>query len=109
MTPCSIEGRPVTYRRGFLPQPVVRFTGQRDAEGVLRDGFLTSFVNVSRVEPIQDIDEYATILDEWLTILSRLGMHARHISVHGRLTVWSRREVQGITLRGCIGRNRERL
>jgi hypothetical protein len=99
LDPLLKDGRPVTYRRGFLPQPVVRFTGQRDADGRLRDGFLTSFVNISRVEPIQDIAEYATILDEWLTILSRLGMHARHISVHGRLTVWSRREVQGITLR----------
>lgn len=26
-------------------------------------------------------------------------MHARHVSVHGRLTTWRRREVQGITLR----------
>ncbi|RMI45398.1 hypothetical protein [Streptomyces triticirhizae] len=99
LDPLLKDGRPVTHRRGFLPQPVVRFTGQRDADGVLRDGFLTSFVNVSRVEPIQDIAEYATILDEWLTVLSRLGLHARHISVHGRLTVWRRHEVEGITLR----------
>ncbi|WP_158920414.1 hypothetical protein [Streptomyces sp. NBRC 109706] len=93
------EGRPVPYHRGFPAQPVVCFTGQRNADDTLRNRFLTSFVNVSRVEPIQDTAEYATILDELLTVLSRLGMHARHISVHGLVTVWRRSEAQGITLR----------
>jgi hypothetical protein len=91
--------QPVPYRRGFLPQPVVRLTGQRDERGTLSDGFLTSFVNISRIEPIADLGSYATILDEWLTVLSRLSLHARHITIHGRLTVWRRRQVEGITLR----------
>ncbi|SFC61705.1 hypothetical protein [Streptomyces aidingensis] len=99
LDPLLKDGRPTTHRHGFLPQPVVRFTGQRDEKGDLRDGFLTSFVNVSRVEPINDISEYAEILDGWLTVLSGLGMHARHISIHGRLDVWRRRQVEGITLR----------
>ncbi|PLW65695.1 hypothetical protein C0036_26715 [Streptomyces sp. DJ] len=99
LDPYLKQGHPIPYRRGFLPQPVVRFTGQRNADGSLRDGFLTSFVNVSRVEPVSDSSAYATVLDEWLTVLSRLGLHARHISVHGRLNVWRRRQVQGITLR----------
>jgi len=86
-------------RRGFLPQPVVRLTGQRHADGSLREGFLTSFANTSRIEPVKDSSQYALILDNWLTVLSRLGLHARHISVHGHLTVWQRREVEGITLR----------
>lgn len=91
--------QPVPYRSGFLPQPVVRLTGRRDEHGNLRDGFLTSFVNTSRVEPIADISAYARALDEWLTILSRLGLHARHVTIHGRLAVWQRRQVRGITLR----------
>jgi hypothetical protein len=71
LDPFLKDGRPVTYRRGFLPQPVVRFTGERDDEnGELLDGYLTSFVNVSRVQPIQNIDEYARVLsnsqDLWI-------------------------------------------
>ncbi|WDV32047.1 hypothetical protein OIM90_14170 [Streptomyces sp. AD16] len=99
LDPFLKDGRPVTYRSGFLPQPVVRFTGQRDATGDLREGFLTSFVNVSRVQPIQCIDEYGRILDGWLSVLSRLGFHARHISINGKLAAWRRRQVEGITLR----------
>ncbi len=98
LDPLLKDGRPQTYRRGFLPQPVVRFTGERDASGDLRDGFLTSFVNVSRVQPIERLDEYGVILDGWLSVLSQLGFHARHLSIHGALTPWRRREVAGITL-----------
>ncbi|GAA2623338.1 hypothetical protein [Streptomyces vastus] len=98
LDPFLKDGRSVTYRSGFLPQPVVRFTGERDSNGELLDGFLTSFVNVSRVQPIQSIDEYAAVLDDWLYVLSRLGFHARHISVYGQLKVWHRREVAGVTL-----------
>lgn len=98
LDPLLKEGRPLTYRSGFLPQPVVRFTGERAASGELRDGFATSFVNVSRVQPIQEIDEYGTILNDWLSVLSRMGFHARHLSVHGRLKVWRRHQVKGVTL-----------
>ncbi|MER7662067.1 hypothetical protein [Streptomyces sp. NPDC096193] len=91
--------RPVPYRQGFLPQPVVRLTGGRDRHGNLLDGFLTSFVNASRIQPIPDAGSFGTTLDEWLTVLSRLGLHARHITVHGHLGVWRRRQVEGITLR----------
>lgn len=98
LDPFLKDGKRQTYRRGFLPQPVVRFTGERDASGNLRDGFLTSFVNVSRVQPIELLDEYGSILDGWLSVLSQLGFHARHVSVHGTLAPWRRREVAGITL-----------
>lgn len=98
LDPLLKDGRPVTYRSGFIPQPVVRFTGERDADGELLDGYLTSFVNVSRVQPIQSIDEYAAVLDDWLYVLSRLGFHARHISLYGQLKVWHRRQVAGVTL-----------
>ncbi|SOD75787.1 hypothetical protein SAMN06272781_3603 [Streptomyces sp. 1222.2] len=99
LDPLLKEGQLRTHRRGFLPQPVVRFTGQRDATAHLKDGFLTSFVNVSRVQPIGDLDEYGAILDGWLTVLSQLGFHARHLSINGDLSSWRRRQVEGITLR----------
>ncbi|MFD8303220.1 hypothetical protein ACFV29_12845 [Streptomyces sp. NPDC059690] len=67
----------------------------------MKDGFLTSFVNVSRVQPIGSLDEYGVILDGWLTVLSQLGFHARHLSINGALTSWRRRQVEGITLRFC--------
>jgi hypothetical protein len=90
--------QPYTLRSGYLPQPVVRFTG-RDEVGKLREGYLTSFVNVSRVQPIKGIDDHANILDEWIGVLSRLGLHARHIEIYGRLHVWRRGPVEGVTLR----------
>lgn len=99
LDPLLRDGQLRTYRSGFLPQPVVRFTGQRDTTGHLKDGFLTSFVNVSRVQPIGSLDEYGAILDGWLTVLSQLGFHARHLSINGKLSSWRRRQVEGITLR----------
>ncbi|MBT2390666.1 hypothetical protein J7E87_14845 [Streptomyces sp. ISL-1] len=98
LDPLLKDGRQHTYRSGFLPQPVVRFTGKRDPSGDLCEGFLTSFVNVSRVQPINSIDEYGSILDGWLTVLSHLGFHARHLSAYGSLSTWHRRQVQGVTL-----------
>ena len=62
-------------------------------------GFLTAFVNVSCVLPIRDTSEHAQILDTWLTALSRLGLHARHLEIYGAARTWHRREVEGITLR----------
>lgn len=99
LDPLLKHGRPQPYRSGYLPQPVVRFTGQRDANGDLREGFLTSFVNVSHVQPITDLAEFGSIFDGWLSVLSHLGFHARHVSVHGGLSTWQRREVCGVTLR----------
>jgi hypothetical protein len=90
--------KPYVYREGYLPQPVVRFTGQRDEHGQLRDGFLTSFVNTSHVRRVSAPGDIATMLDQWLTILSRLGLHARHVGIHGDLAVWHRDPVAGITL-----------
>ncbi|MFE6623271.1 hypothetical protein [Streptomyces sp. NPDC057740] len=99
LDPLLKDGQLRTYRSGFLPQPVVRFTGQRDATGHLKDGFLTSFVNISRVQRIGSLEEYGAILDGWLTVLSQLGFHARHLSIKGKLSRWRRRQVEGITLR----------
>lgn len=99
LDPLLKEGKPHTYRTGFLPQPVVRFTGPRDTAGVLCEGALTSFVNISRVQPVQTLDEYGSILDSWLSVLSQLGFHARHLSIYGSVTPWRRRQVGGVTLR----------
>ncbi|NLU75516.1 hypothetical protein HCC61_23095 [Streptomyces sp. HNM0575] len=98
LDPLLKEGRALTYRKGFLPQPVVRFTGDRDEHGDLLDGFLTAFVNISRVQPIASIDDYAEALDDSLFVLSQLGFHARHMEIHGRVEVWRRRQVAGVTL-----------
>jgi hypothetical protein len=99
LDPLLKEGQARTHRQGFLPQPVVRFTGRRDARGQLLDGFLTSFVNISHVCPINGIEEYAEAFDGWLPVLSGMGLHARHLTLSGDLKVWHRREVSGVTLR----------
>jgi hypothetical protein len=99
LDPYLKQCRPYSYREGYLPQPVIRFTGKRDNSGRLADGFLTAFVNVSCVLPTRDPSEHAQILDTWLTALSRLGLHACHLEIHGGTTPWQRREIRGITLR----------
>lgn len=87
------------HRSGYIPQPVVRFTGKRSPTGALEDGWLTSFVNVSCVMPVNSVEEYGNLLNAWISVLSSLGMNARHLSIYGDLSVWTRREVSGITLR----------
>lgn len=99
LDPFLKDGKDLVYGSGFLPQPVVRLTGRRDEGGRLLDGFLTSFVNVSHVQLIKDREEFATIVDGWLSVLSRLGIHARQICLYGSLRVWQRRQVRGVTLR----------
>jgi hypothetical protein len=99
LDPVLKDGGTVPYRQGFIPQPVVRLTAKRSAGGTLQDGFLTSFVNTSRVELIPDLNAYTAAFDQLLTVLSRLSLHARHLTFHGRLAVWQRRQVEGITLR----------
>lgn len=98
LDPYLKQNRPMTYRDGYLPQPVIRFTGKRHTDGRLRDGFLTAFVNVSRVQPITSIHEHTAILDGWIGVLSQLGLHARHLRLRGHLAVWTRGSVQGISL-----------
>ncbi|MFJ9460579.1 hypothetical protein ACIRST_36590 [Kitasatospora sp. NPDC101447] len=96
--PLLKDGKPYVFRRGYLPQPVVRLTGERDHVGALREGFLTSFVNVSRIEPVTRTAEFTGIFDHWLTLLSGIGLHARHLTIHSRNAVWQRREVCGLTV-----------
>ncbi|GAA2031295.1 hypothetical protein GCM10009839_33980 [Catenulispora yoronensis] len=90
---------PFTYREGFLAQPVVRLNARRDADGHLIAGRVTSFVNTSLVRRIASVEEHAATVDVWLTVLSKIGLHARHIKTYGSATTWQRREVSGITLR----------
>lgn len=99
LDPYLKDGQPFTYSQGLIPQPVVRFTGRRDKAGRLQPGFLTSFVNLSCVVPIPEVGEHVRLIDTWISALSRLGLHARHLRIHGTLDVWTRRNVRGITLR----------
>jgi hypothetical protein len=98
LDPYLKDRKPYVYREGYLPQPVVRFTGKRDASGALEDGFLTAFVNVSQVQRVHSIDDHTAILDSWIGILSRLGLHARHLTLIGSTAPWTRAQVSGITL-----------
>lgn len=99
LDPYLKHGHRHVHSHGFVPQPVVRFTGQRDEHGTLLPGFATSFVNVSIVEPIKTVPEHAALIDTWISALSRLGFHAQHLTISGNLVVWQRTPVAGITLR----------
>lgn len=92
------DRQPYVYREGYLPQPVVRFTGKRNATGALEDGFLTAFVNVSHIQRIGGVGDHAAILNGWISVLSRLGLHARHLTIAGQMAPWERGPVKGITL-----------
>ncbi|MEV5543290.1 hypothetical protein AB0L13_41365 [Saccharopolyspora shandongensis] len=99
LDPYLKHGQCHVHAHGFLPQPVVRFTGQRDEHGALLPGFATSFVNISIIDPIDTVHEHATLIDTWIGALSRLGFHAQHVTISGSLAVWRRAPVAGITLR----------
>ena len=87
-----------TYGVGYIPQPVVRFTGDRNDDGDLLPGFATSFVNVSLVQPVPSVDEHAALIDIWLSVLSRIGFHTQHLTISGSLAIWHRPPVAGVTL-----------
>lgn len=97
LDPWLKDGADRVWREGFLPQPVVRFTGERDAEGHLVPGYLTSFCNVSCVQRIASVAEHVRLLDVWIEALSAIGIHARRLAIHGELTCWQRGPVGGVT------------
>jgi hypothetical protein len=99
LDPCVKHKKPFVYREGFITQPVVRLNARRDADGKLVTGCVTSFVNASLVRRIGSVDAHIETIDIWLTVLSKLGLHARHIKIYGNIKTWRRREVDGITLR----------
>lgn len=98
LDPWLKDGADRVWREGYLPQPVVRFTGERDDQGNLRDGYLTAFVNLSCVTRIASAGRHVELLDAWIGGLSAIGIHASRLAVHGDLTVWHRGPVSGITM-----------
>lgn len=98
LDPWLKDAKPRVWREGFLPQPVVRFTGERGSDGMLLDGFLTSFVNLSCVTRIERVEQHAELLDAWIAAFSATGLHAGRLTLHGNLDVWLRDTVAGITI-----------
>lgn len=98
LDPWLKDAEPRVWREGFLPQPVVRFTGERGANGKLLDGFLTSFVNLSCVMRIDSVERHTELLDAWIGAFSAAGLHAGRLTLHGDLDVWTRDTVAGITI-----------
>jgi len=98
LDPWLKDGQSRVCREGYLPQLVVRFTGERDEHGQLVDGFLTSFVNVSCVQRVPDVKRHVELLDGWIGALSAVGIHAGRLTIHGDLTPWQRDRVSGLTL-----------
>ncbi|MBM7771205.1 hypothetical protein JOD54_001409 [Actinokineospora baliensis] len=98
LDPWLKDAQPWVYREGFIPQPVVRFTGDRDSVGHLRDGFLTAFVNVSCVQRVASIQRFVELLDAWISALGALGIYAGRLTIRGELRTWSRGPVSGLTL-----------
>lgn len=98
LDPWLKDGCPRVLREGYLPQPVVRFTGERDDAGVLQDGFLTAFVNLSCVQRVSGPERHVELFDGWIAALSALGIHAGRLTIRGDLSVWQRGSVSGVTL-----------
>lgn len=104
LDPWLKDGTDRIWREGFLPQPVVRFTGERDAQGRLVDGFLTSFVNLSSVVRIDGPERHVELLDMWLDALSAVGLHAGRLEMSGALEIWKRRWCPAVAGRAPRGR-----
>jgi len=98
LDPWLKDAEPRVWREGFLPQPVVRFTGERGPDGQLLDGFLTAFVNLSCVTRITSVERHVKLLDAWISAFSAAGLHAGRLTLHGDLDVWTRDSVAGITI-----------
>jgi hypothetical protein len=98
LDPWLKDGVDRVWREGYLPQPVIRFTGERDASGHLREGYLPAFVNLSCVMRIGSVQRHADLLDTWIGALSAIGIHAGRLTIRGDLAVWKRGPVSGITL-----------
>jgi len=98
LDPWLKDGRRLAWREGFLPQPVVRFTGERTPDGRLKDGYLTAFVNLSYISRIDSVDRHLDLLDTWIGALSASGLHASRLTITGSTQVWRRGPVSGVTL-----------
>jgi hypothetical protein len=98
LDPWLKDNRPYVWREGFLPQPVVRTSGMGRNGEPLPDGLLSSFVNISYVQRIPAVAAHADLLDHWIGALSAVGLHAGRLTVRGRLDLWHRPPVSGITL-----------
>lgn len=99
LDPYLKTGQPYTYSLGLITQPVIRLNGRRDTVGQLLPGYLSSFINVSCVTPITAVHQHVHAIDTWISALSNLGLHARHLRIHGTPDIWERGNVRGITLR----------
>jgi hypothetical protein len=98
LDPFLKDGVDRIWREGYLSQPVVRFTGERDASSALREGYLTAFVNLSAVTRIASVARHVELLNAWIGGLSAIGIHASRLAIGGDLAVWQRGPVSGITL-----------
>ncbi len=98
LDPWLKDGVNLAWREGFVAQPVVRFTGERDRHGKLKDGYLTSFVNLSCVHRVTGPEHHIDLVDTWIGSLSAIGIHAGRLELIGDLSVWERGPVSGITL-----------
>jgi hypothetical protein len=81
---------PHLLREGLIAQPVIRFTGERDEARCLKDGFLTSFVNLSLVLRVGDQRGFVALVDHLIGALSSIGIHAGRLTVHSDLSVGAR-------------------
>lgn len=98
LDPWLKDGINRVWREGFITQPVIRFTAERDCDNQLEPGYLTSFINLSCVQRIANVAEHAAIIDIWIEAMSAIGIHAGRLSIGGQLNVWRRGRVSGITL-----------
>lgn len=103
LDPYLKDGHDYCFREGVLTQPVVRFGAAESSLKALEQGFLTSFVNLSRVGPVASFAEYARAACEGTELL--LGMLGGNddVFLSGATAGWRREHVQGFTLRIYVG------
>jgi hypothetical protein len=103
MDPYVKDGKSFVLRRGLMLQPVVRLGSADTDTRLLPPGFLTSFVSLSRVHPIDTFADYARAAREGADILVDLLSDVRGVRLSGSLSGWRREEVEGFTLRIHVG------
>ncbi len=76
--------------RYFVSQPCVRLGSLRSKEDKLPKDMSTSFVNTCTESLGITLDDHFTSMDHWLTVLSKLGLHASNLNliIRNRLENW---------------------
>lgn len=97
------HNQPFRTDKVFIAQPCVRMQFQPQIE--TQEGTSTSFVNICTEQMMANFDEHLQLVDQWCTVLSKLGLHMNDFVVIMRVSRkdWGTGEFSALELFFCYG------